>query len=904
MAANYKLPLVVNKRVRFFDGQFLQDQDFVDEQKYNVGWQNRHHRTLHVAGVAEGLTLYKTQDSTQLQVNKGMAIDADGRQIILTKRSGIVELPTGDSWLYIAYHQVPDDLPSTSQGVEEETRWRDEPYIFTHVGDGPLGIDDTYEGPDWNGYLETADGPPPPVLLAKVTVADNGTITTDESVRRYSGLRLPGPNTAAPTLRADTGGNVGLWMVHNNDEVERLTITSEGRLGLGTTTPGAALEINNTLTATSTAKTLVGLKISPTYNSNGKTGVKQYGLLVESGYVGIGEANPATNLEVRGVARAGTNSGNYTEISHGGTHGYVNKVGVGRLEFRHDGDTKMTLSESAQLGVGIGSMTPNSVLHIKSAAANSGLTIQTGDNNKSQGIAFQNSGGAYVWHLFRQQTTYQNNSNYAKLVVAGGADSTITNLTPFATFTPSGDVGIGLTSPSAKLDVDGTIRANYLRINPQNDSGEGGELRLDGSGGNDELKIDNYHGHLRLFNLAEDKYLRVQGSARIDSKAGIGQAPGTETLEVAGAIRATSGLYMDTKSTAPQSAAGWHRIAQGIDTGGNKAGIFEIRWAAAGRHGHVRFAAGANYGDDDGAQITILDQSSYGGKVIEKLRLLMRGDSHRHYFEFYFNGSIHENYAIPFEIYLLSGYGWALVEPTAGSVPSNYAAHEIRANVMFATRSGKGNNSLFVIENGANVGVGTAEPMHRLDVNGRMHLDRGVIQRGGDAITNTTDLGLYSRIEGNWIRIVTNDAPIKFFTDDGIGSSAKLTINTDGTVSAGSLNANNIIQTAEKLRTIRGTVKADGSKLEGAGFSVSRPHTGTYDVTFSSAFSDRPTVVVSQQHPDDNNTSSGKISDRGGNTRDNATVVGVTNSMVRIKTGNGDGDASNRRFHFIAIGPR
>ena len=36
MTANYELPSVVEKRVRFFDGQFLQEQDFIDEQKYHL----------------------------------------------------------------------------------------------------------------------------------------------------------------------------------------------------------------------------------------------------------------------------------------------------------------------------------------------------------------------------------------------------------------------------------------------------------------------------------------------------------------------------------------------------------------------------------------------------------------------------------------------------------------------------------------------------------------------------------------------------------------------------------------------------------------------------------------------------------------------------------------------------
>ena len=51
-----------------------------------------------------------------------------------------------------------------------------------------------------------------------------------------------------------------------------------------------------------------------------------------------------------------------------------------------------------------------------------------------------------------------------------------------------------------------------------------------------------------------------------------------------------------------------------------------------------------------------------------------------------------------------------------------------------------------------------------LTVNGRMYLENGVIQRGGTALTSTSDLGLYSQLDGQYIRVVTNKAPVRFYT--------------------------------------------------------------------------------------------------------------------------------------------
>ena len=47
---NYIQPENVTKRVRFYDGQFLQAQDFVDEQAYHVDRQRLHNRGLHLSG--------------------------------------------------------------------------------------------------------------------------------------------------------------------------------------------------------------------------------------------------------------------------------------------------------------------------------------------------------------------------------------------------------------------------------------------------------------------------------------------------------------------------------------------------------------------------------------------------------------------------------------------------------------------------------------------------------------------------------------------------------------------------------------------------------------------------------------------------------------------------------------
>jgi hypothetical protein len=98
----------------------------------------------------------------------------------------------------------------------------------------------------------------------------------------------------------------------------------------------------------------------------------------------------------------------------------------------------------------------------------------------------------------------------------------------------------------------------------------------------------------------------------------------------------------------------------------------------------------------------------------------------------------------------------------------------------------------------------------------------------------------------------------------------------------------------ETVRTIRGTVATNNTVLAGAGFTVAWVGTGLCDITFARPFNGPPSVVATQQF-----TGNGM----GGNTLDNAVIVFANARQARIKTGDGGGGATNREFHFIAIGP-
>ena len=127
-------------------------------------------------------------------------------------------------------------------------------------------------------------------------------------------------------------------------KAESRTSVAMGRFNVGGGNPGIwqdgdpLFEIGNGLDASNLHNAMTVLK-------NGKTG--------------IGTSSPDTNLSVVGVSRAAFSEAesNYIEMAHGGSNAYINAGGTGNLDFRHGGNTHMTLSSSGR--VGIGTTSPN-----------------------------------------------------------------------------------------------------------------------------------------------------------------------------------------------------------------------------------------------------------------------------------------------------------------------------------------------------------------------------------------------------------------------------------------------------------------------------------------------------------------------------------------------------------------
>lgn len=163
--------VVVDKppeRVRYFDGQLLGVDDLRAEQEYHRSMRYLHNR-LHGSGVASGFDV--VVDGGDVRVGPGLAIDAAGREIVLTEaeRLDASAVPPSGRWrLVVEWAEEPARAVPVPGDEPQPTRWVERPKLSL-VAAGEVGDD--------------------VLVLAHVTRGPTGELRADASVRQQLGRR-------------------------------------------------------------------------------------------------------------------------------------------------------------------------------------------------------------------------------------------------------------------------------------------------------------------------------------------------------------------------------------------------------------------------------------------------------------------------------------------------------------------------------------------------------------------------------------------------------------------------------------------------------------------------------------------------------------------------------------------
>jgi hypothetical protein len=248
-------------------------------------------------------------------------------------------------------------------------------------------------------------------------------------------------------------GNVGIGTTSPTNKLDIRQSTSGGSdvLGTGAITIGSD---NPYWTFRGTATSLQDLAFDRSYAG---TWYESMRIQRSTGNVGIGTTSPAVKLAVYDsstpkIHLQNTSSG--TLISDGfqlalsGTNGYLWNYENGSMLFATNATERMRIDSTGN--VGIGTTTPLAKFDVALNEANA---------NTAHYVQLSNIAGGYVDWAFSK--TFSNDMS----ITNRGTANSDTPVMTFKYVPNGGNVGIGTTSPSYKLDVNGSINGTSLYVN-------------------------------------------------------------------------------------------------------------------------------------------------------------------------------------------------------------------------------------------------------------------------------------------------------------------------------------------------------------------------------------------------------------------------------------------------------
>jgi hypothetical protein len=279
------------KRLNYFKHQFLRASDFIDEQRYHLQMRRLHNRSLHTWGIAgAGLKVSAVQGATAVKVAEGMAVDSQGREIILTEDK-TVELagftPGQSVFITISYAERKTD-PSSETGAEGDTRWTEEPQlratltkpsdvgtelILARVNRNGTTVTTFDETDRRNAGVETGELSVRTLRLSRLDVdaaswprltcsatnqaaLENGSLKIDNNreiffvdngqIRSFDNNHRLVFNRIPNRLELHELGDI-VFLTGGPTPAERMKLTATGRLGLGINAPDSQLHISGGL---------------------------------------------------------------------------------------------------------------------------------------------------------------------------------------------------------------------------------------------------------------------------------------------------------------------------------------------------------------------------------------------------------------------------------------------------------------------------------------------------------------------------------------------------------------------------------------------------------------------------------------------------------------------------------
>jgi len=425
-----------------------------------------------------------------------------------------------------------------AMGVYEKTAGSVGAYLYSQ--DGYAGVATINNAGAYTGEVMRLA----PTLVTLPVAINYGGVTLNNSVTGTGSMVL----SASPTFT----GNVGIGNTAPN---AALHVTAPTTIASSLTWGGAAGQILRN----ENSELAIGLLNAHPFplwiqGRHSSSGARDIVFQASGGNVGIGTSSPGAKLDIKGLARSsigtGTGAGGagYAFYQFGisataSENWHIGSEGDGSFRFYNQGlgagIERLRLDSSGRLGIGTSS--PDYLLTLQSGDAAISMKDTGGTTRAYIGIAGISGGPTGALRL---------RSDQGGIVFSYLGSETMR-------IDSSGNVGIGTSSPGAKLDISAQNALRVTGFQPyqdwrdSNDSNKG--YRLQTAGGNLLFAIDASGGGTYT------ERMRIDSSGRV----GIGtSSPGTK-LDVAAAsdaaiarIRSTDGTRCDLRFESTGSNSG------------------------------------------------------------------------------------------------------------------------------------------------------------------------------------------------------------------------------------------------------------------------------------------------------------------------------------------------------------
>lgn len=552
----------INKRLHYFDHQFLRANDFNDEQSYHVNRLRIHNRALHTPGIAEGLKVIFEAGATSVVVQKGTAVDGEGQLILLTDdhRVELGDQPA-DAPVYvtIAYNETQTDISKESD-VHDNTRWTEEP--------------------DIRDVTKKPDNPSMQLILALVKRA--GTIVSEivTTDRRAAGAASGDITTRMLTLMRE-GIDPNKWPHLSCTDVNQAGLENSSlRIDDGREIffrdKGQIRSLDNAhrIVFNRPANRLEFYEFGDISFNTGNPQTEKLKILA-SGNVGIGAPAAADKLEVAGTLRILTGSNpirftsgwsdfpagalNQSEISND-TVNYKTLMIIGNRS-NEAGVRRVSVWDRLEVNgtlLATGNVQANANLQVNGNLTVNGAFTPNFGNATDKGIYFPpNPGGGAGDEAFIRYFATAGETTMLRIGIGNDPTDTINFWQAGADklVIGNGGIGIGTPDPDRALTIQGGA-GTYMNIKTTNNEQQ---ILVGADGGGGIVSTMTAHDlQLRAGSNTTKVWIKANGNV------GIGTATPDAKLDVNGAIRAgNSDIYFTDANHAHSgigNAEGWAAI--------------------------------------------------------------------------------------------------------------------------------------------------------------------------------------------------------------------------------------------------------------------------------------------------------------------------------------------------------